>query len=93
MPRGRFLNMSKIEIYITDFCPYCTAATRLLDKLGVEYTEIDLGRDPEGRMELAERTGLMTFPQIVVDGETLGGYDQLKAAVESGRFDELIAAK
>lgn len=85
--------MSQIDIYITDFCPYCTAATRLLDKLGVEYNEIDLGRDHEGRAELAERTGLTTFPQIVIDGETLGGYDQLKAAVKSGRFEELTAAK
>lgn len=84
--------MAKVEIYTTDFCPYCTAATRLLDKLGVEYEEIDLGRDPDGRLELAERTGLMTFPQIVVDGETVGGYDQLKAAVKSGKFEELIAA-
>lgn len=85
--------MSKIEIYTSDFCPYCTAAKRLLDKHDVEYTEIDMAMNHEGRAELAAKTGLTTFPQIVIDGETLGGYDQLKAAIQSGRFKELLEAK
>lgn len=85
--------MSQVEIYTTDFCPYCTAAKRLLDKRGVEYTEIDMARDHEGRVRLVERTGLMTFPQIVINGETLGGYDQLKAAADRGELDELLAGE
>lgn len=85
--------MSQVEIYTTNFCPYCVAAKRLLDKLGVGYTEIDMERDPEARAELAERTGWMTFPQIVVDGEALGGYEQLKAAVDRGDFQALLAGK
>lgn len=84
--------MSKVEIYTTDFCPYCTAAKRLLDRHEIPYSEIDMAMNPEGRAELAARTGLMTFPQIVIDGETLGGYDALNAAVASGRLKELIEA-
>lgn len=85
--------MSQVEIYTTNFCPYCTAAKRLLDKMGVEYTEIDMARDHEGRAALAERTGLMTFPQIVIDGEPLGGYDQLKAAASRGELQERLASE
>lgn len=84
------MNMAKVEIYTTDFCPYCTAAKRLLDKHEVEYSEIDMAMDHDGRAELAARTGLTTFPQIVIDGETLGGYDQLKAAVDAGRLEKLL---
>lgn len=84
--------MSKIELYTTSFCPYCVAAKRLLDRQGLEYTEIDMARDPESRAQLAERTGLMTFPQIIIDDEPLGGYDQLKAALDSGRLDGLLAS-
>ena len=91
--RAQMMNMSKIEIYTSNFCPYCTAAKRLLNKQEVEYTEIDMAMDHEGRAELAAKTGLTTFPQIVIDGETLGGYDQLKAAVKSGRFQELVGSK
>lgn len=85
--------MARIEVYTTDFCSSCRAAKGLLDKLDVEYTEIDMARDPESRAELVKRTGLTTFPQIVVDGQTLGGYEALKAWVESGRFEELIGVK
>lgn len=84
------LNMNKVEIYTSNFCPYCVAAKRLLDKHDVEYTEIDMAMNHEGRAELAARTGLSTFPQIVVDGEPLGGYDQLKESIKSGRFKELF---
>lgn len=82
--------MRVVELYTTDFCPYCTAAKRLLDDHGVEYTEIDMARDPVSRAELVARTGYMTFPQIVIDGEPLGGYEQLRAAVNEGRLEKLL---
>jgi len=56
------------------------------------FTEINLSRDPEGRAELARRTGMMSFPQILVDGELVGGFSETLTAAESGRLDELSTA-
>ena len=54
--------------------------------------EINLAKDPDGRAELAQRTGMFTFPQIVIGDETIGGFDELLAADRAGRLSELIAA-
>ena len=63
----------------------------LLDKYGVSYDVINLSRDPDSREELVEKTGMFTFPQILIDGEPLGGFDQLLAAHRAGRLAELLA--
>jgi len=84
--------MKRITVYTTDPCPWCLNAKALLKKRGVEYQEINLAKDPDGRAELVRRTGLMTFPQILVDEQPLGGFDQLLAADRAGRLDELLAA-
>ncbi len=84
--------MSEVIVYTADPCRRCVNAKALLDKRGVRYTEVNLTKDPDGRAELARRTGLMTFPQIVIGGETLGGYDDLEAADREGRLGELLAA-
>jgi glutaredoxin 3 len=57
----------------------------------LQYTEVNLTKDPDGRTELVQRTGMMSFPQVVVDGELLGGYVETLSAAESGRLDELAA--
>jgi glutaredoxin 3 len=67
-------------------------AKALLNKRGVAYDEINLSRDPNGRSELVERTGMMTFPQVIIGGELVGGYTEVVAAANSGRLDELLAA-
>ncbi|MDW5594647.1 glutaredoxin domain-containing protein [Conexibacter stalactiti] len=85
--------MAKIMLYTTDFCPYCVRAKALLEKRALEFEEINLARDPDGRAKLVELTGMMTFPQILIDGETLGGYDQLAAADKSGKLAELLAVQ
>jgi glutaredoxin 3 len=84
--------MSQVTVYSTDPCPYCTRVKALLGSRGVAYEEINLARDPTGRVELAQRTGMMTFPQVIVDGQLLGGFTEVQAAAESGRLDELLAA-
>jgi glutaredoxin 3 len=84
--------MASVTLYTTDYCPYCVQAKRLLDKRGVAYEEINLARNPDGRNELVEKTGMMTFPQILVDGKLLGGYTETAAADKSGRLQELLAA-
>jgi glutaredoxin 3 len=57
---------------------------------GVEFAEINLSKDPAGRVELAQRTGMMTFPQVIVDGQLIGGFTEVQAAFESGRLDALL---
>ena len=84
--------MSRVTVYTTDPCSFCARVKGLLSSRGVDFEEINLSRDPEGRVELAQRTGMMTFPQVIVDGELLGGYTHVQAAADDGRLDELLAA-
>ena len=85
--------MSKnIIVYTADPCARCRNAKMLLESRGYEYTEVNLTKDPDGRAELARKTGLMTFPQIVVDGETLGGFDDLRRIDANGGLAEVLAA-
>ncbi len=83
--------MSEITVYSTEPCSFCARVKGLLEARGVEFTEVNLAKDPEGRVELASRTGMMTFPQVLIDGELLGGFSELQAAATSGRLDELVA--
>lgn len=84
--------MASVTLYTTDRCPYCVQAKKLLDKRGVAYEEINLARDPDGRTELVAKTGMMTFPQVLVGTELIGGYTETAAADKSGRLQELLAA-
>ncbi|EHN11685.1 glutaredoxin [Patulibacter medicamentivorans] len=81
-----------ITVYTTNACPYCVRAKALLEARGIAYEEVNLGRDPETRLELSQRTGMMTFPQILVGDTVVGGFDELAAADRSGRLSEIIAA-
>jgi glutaredoxin 3 len=83
--------MSNVTVYTTEPCSYCARAKGLLKARGIEFSEINLSRDPEGRVELAKQTGMMTFPQVIVGGELVGGFTEVQAAAESGRLDELSA--
>lgn len=84
--------MAEIKIYTTDPCSFCRKVKGMLEARGVQFTEVNLSKDPQGRVELAQRTGMMTFPQVTVDGRLLGGYSELQAAADAGRLDELLAA-
>lgn len=84
--------MSKITVYTTEPCSFCARVKGMLSARGVDFSEVNLSKDPAGRVELVERTGMMTFPQVVVDGRLLGGFRELQAAAEDGRLDELLAA-
>jgi glutaredoxin 3 len=83
--------MAKITLYTTNDCSSCERAKALLARRAVPYDEVNLSRDPDGRTALSERTGLLTFPQVLVGEETLGGFEALVAAVRSGRLSELLA--
>ena len=73
-----------VVLFSTESCTFCTHAKSLLAKRGVDFEEVNLGEHPELQAELAEVTGLTSFPQIVVDGEPFGGYNELRAADKSG---------
>ena len=62
--------MKSVTVYTTTMCPYCVAAKALLKKRGIAYDEINLSRDPDSRDELVDITGMVTFPQIVIDGQS-----------------------
>ena len=83
--------MSQVTVYTTHPCSFCARVKGLLQSRGVEFEEINLSRDPEGRVELAQKTGMMTFPQVIIGGALVGGFTEVQAAAESGRLDELLA--
>jgi glutaredoxin 3 len=84
--------MKLVTVYTTDYCPYCRSAKALLNKRGVAYEEINLARDADARNKLQELTGMVTFPQIVIGEQPIGGFDQLLAADRAGRLPALLAA-
>ncbi len=80
--------MPTVEIYTTMFCPYCHRAKQLLDEKGVAYREIDVTSSPELRDEARRRSGGgRTVPQIFIDGEAIGGSDELADLEASGELD------
>ncbi|MEX0992390.1 MAG: glutaredoxin domain-containing protein [Solirubrobacterales bacterium] len=78
----------KITVYTTDPCARCIRAKDLLKRRGIAFEEVNLVKDPQGRRDLVELTGQMTFPQIVIDGEPLGGLQELQQADERGELAE-----
>lgn len=85
--------MTKVEIYTTPTCGYCHAAKRLLSRKGVEFSEIDVSRDPGLRIAMMDRAGgRRTVPQIFIGARHVGGCDDLFALEEAGRLDPLLAA-
>lgn len=80
-----------IVVYTTDRCSFCTRVKALLDARRLSYTEVNLERDAAGRAELAQRTGMMSFPQVIVRGELLGGFQETLAADRDGRLRQLLA--
>ena len=84
--------MPELIVFTTDPCSFCTRTKDLLKARGHEYEEINLAKDPEGRAELARRTGMLSFPQVLIDGALLGGFQETLAADQSGRLNDLLAA-
>jgi glutaredoxin 3 len=85
-PNGR------VTLYTTEPCGFCRQAKALLQARGVEYQEVNLAKDPEGRTDLVALTGQMTFPQIVVGRRAIGGFRELLEADRAGTLEDLLAA-
>ncbi|MET3710282.1 glutaredoxin 3 [Sphingomonas trueperi] len=85
--------MAKVEIYTKAFCPYCTRAKQLLTAKGAEYEEYDITMGGPKRAEMLDRApGRTTVPQIFIDGQHIGGSDDLAALDRKGGLDPLLAA-
>ena len=83
--------MAEVELYTTMFCPYCARARALLERKGVNYTEFDVIEEPQRREEMVRRAGGRTsVPQIFIDGEHIGGSDELVALDHAGELDAIL---
>ena len=84
--------MAKVEVYSTSYCPYCMRAKALLQSKGVKFEEIDVTDNPELRAQMVNLAGgRQTVPEIFINGEIIGGCDELYALERSGQLDELLA--
>ena len=85
--------MADVVIYTKPGCSYCYAAKALLDRKGVDYTEIVASSDPEKRQEMMQKSGgRATFPQVFVGEKHIGGSDDLHALEARHGLDALLAA-
>lgn len=85
--------MAKVEIYTKFGCPYCTRAKRLLSEKGATFQEYDITLGGPQRTEMIERaSGRTTVPQIFIDGQHIGGSDDLAALDARGGLDPLLGA-
>jgi len=85
--------MARVEIYTSAFCGYCARAKSLLHSKGVSFEEYDVTMDPALRTAMTARAGgRQTVPQIFIDGQHVGGCDDLHALDAAGRLDPLLAA-
>jgi GrxC family glutaredoxin len=85
------MKMSKIEIYTTDYCPYCKKAKSLLAQLGLDFQEIDISSNEDEAMDnLIKKTGMSTVPQIFINDKFIGGCDDLFELQKTGKLQELL---
>ena len=84
----RIRPQARIEIYFKTWCSYSRKALALLSDKGVPFTGIDVTSDRVREDEMIDRSGRTSVPQIFIDGEPIGGSDELSAFNDSGAFDE-----
>jgi glutaredoxin 3 len=85
--------MALVELYTTKWCPYCTRARTLLRRKGVVFVDIDIDEEPSRRAEMVRRAqGRTSVPQIFIDGEHIGGSDDLVALDRAGGLDAKLGA-
>lgn len=85
--------MTKVVIYSTTSCGYCSAAKGLLRQRGIDFEEIDVSSDFEARARLVEKAeGRRTVPQIFIDDKPIGGFTDLRALDQSGQLAEMLSA-
>jgi len=84
--------MANVVMYTTGYCPYCVNAERLLTNKGVtDINKIRIDEAPELRNEMMEKTGRRTVPQIYINEQHIGGFDDLRALDLAGELEPLLA--
>jgi glutaredoxin 3 len=84
------MSAPEIDIYTTQFCPYCIRAKMLLDKKGVAYNEIAVDQAPDKRIEMEMRSGGTSVPQIFINGKHIGGCDDMYELEMDEELDKLL---
>jgi len=85
--------MANIVMYTTASCPFCMNAERLLLNRGVKnINKIWVDLEPELRLEMMEKTGRRTVPQIYIDGRHIGGFEELRALDLAGKLEPLLVS-
>jgi glutaredoxin 3 len=83
--------MAKIEMYTTAWCGFCVRAKMLLEQRGLPFEEIRVDDDPDFRSKLEQMTGSWTVPQILIDGQPIGGFSELWQLDRDGELQKLAA--
>lgn len=84
------MSVSEVVMYTKPFCGFCAAAKALFKKKDISYTEINIGGNATLREEMIARSGRSTVPQIFINDEHIGGYDDMAALEEAGEFDSRL---
>ena len=82
--------MPRVLVYSTTICPYCMRARKLLNSKNVDYTEINLDKEPQYRKEMEQRSGRTSVPQIFIDDHHVGGFDDLSELDLDDKLDEML---
>lgn len=82
--------MPRVIIYTTNYCPYCFGAKAFLRSKEVEFEEIDVTDNPPRRAEMERLSARGTVPQIFIDGQSIGGYDDIRRLDATGELDRLL---
>ena len=84
---------ARVVVYSTTYCGYCHAAETLLRRLGIPFDRVDVTNDPRTRAELPGRAhGRRTVPVIFIDGQPIGGYQELASLVRAGKLEHIARA-
>lgn len=83
--------MARVRMFTTLICPYCIRAKMLLKGKKVAFEEIDVSADHDMRDWLVKTTGRRTVPQIFINDEAIGGFDELRALDLAGELDKKLA--
>lgn len=83
--------MEQIRVYTTSMCPFCNMAKQLLKSKGYEFSEVDLGSEPDLREKLSkDNGGWRTVPMIFIGDNFVGGYQELVALEREDKLDAMV---
>jgi len=82
-----------VKIYISNWCGYCDAAKNLLNKLNIQFEEINIEEINMSRKDLLDLTGQYTVPQISINNSFIGGYQELQILYQNNKLEKMINDK